>query len=473
MYDITIIGAGVIGALISYELARYDVRVLILDKENDVANQTTAANSAIIHAGYDPVPETLKAKLNVASVPLFKELTENLDVEFKRIGSLLVARSAEDHAELLKLEERAKINKVDVKILDRESVLALEPNLTLNTYSALFAPTAGIINPFELTSHAIENAIIHGAVLKLNNAVSKIAKENDHFVITTNEAIYETKVIINAAGIFADEITNMVSKAEYKITPRKGSYFVIDKLTKPLVNHVIFPLPSARSKGILIVPTTSGNYLVGPTSEQIMSKEDIGTDEETLNYIKGHAHTLVPTIPFHKTIRTFSGLRATSTTGDFVISHDKYVRGLINVGGIESPGLASAPGIARYVLDLVHELLPLNAKKTYNPRIKKRIRTASLTHDELQALAKVDPNYGEIVCNCEHVTKAEVLDLLSRPIPIKSIKAIKKRLRTGFGMCQGGFCVPKVMKIVADYYGLSLGDVLYDEIESNIIIDDN
>ncbi|HZJ89466.1 MAG TPA: NAD(P)/FAD-dependent oxidoreductase [Bacilli bacterium] len=472
MYDITIIGAGVIGALISYELAKYDVRVLILDRENDVCNATSAANSAIIHAGYDPVPGSLKAQLNVESVPLFKELCENLDVEFKRIGSLLVARSEEDHAALLELEERAKINGVTVKILDKESTLALEPNLTDTTHSALFAPTAGIINPFELTSHAVENAIMHGTRLELNNEVKQIKKVDDYFVITTNVAEYKSKIVINAAGIYADEITNMVSKAEYKITPRKGSYFVIDKLSKPLVNHVIFPLPSARSKGILIVPTTSGNYLVGPTSEQIMSREDIGTDEETLNYIKGHANSLVPSIPFHKTIRTFSGLRATSTTGDFVISHDPHVKGLINVGGIESPGLASAPGIALYVLNLVRDLKTLKPRENYNPRIKKRVRTVNLTQAELKALAKQDPNYGEIVCNCEHITKAEILDLLSRPIPIKSIKAIKKRLRTGFGMCQGGFCVPKVMKIVADYYNVPLRDVLYDEIESNIIIDE-
>lgn len=473
MYDVTIIGAGVIGALISYELAKFNVKVLLVDKENDVGNATTAANSAIIHAGYDPLPGTNKAKFNVLAVPLFKQLCEDLDVEFKRVGSLLVARSAEEMSYIHALEERAKLNGVTVKVLDKDNTLALEPNLTQNTVGALYAPTAGIINPFELTAHAIENALNHGTVLKLNAAVSKIIKTEDGFKVTLPNEEINTKIVINAAGVYADEITNLVSKAHYKITPRKGSYFVLDKLPKPLVNRIIFPLPNAFSKGILVVPTTAGNTLIGPTSEQIMSKEDIGTDEETLNKIKAHANELILNIPFHKTIRTFSGLRASSTTGDFVIEHDPLVKGLINVAGIESPGLASAPAIAAYVVnDLVTALMPLTAKENYDPTIRKRIRTANMAASEIAELAQVDKNFAEIICNCEHVTKAEIIDLLSRPIPITSVKAIKKRLRAGFGMCQGGFCTPRVIKIMAEYYGVPFTDILYDDLESNIIIDE-
>lgn len=468
-FDIIIIGAGVIGALISRELTKYDVSVLILDKENDVCNGTSSANSAIVHAGYDPKPGSLKAKLNVKAVPMFKDICRDLDVEFMRIGSLLVAREESEIPKLYALKERADINGVTVKVLTKEETLNLEPNLNTDIVGALFAPTAGIVNPFELTAHSIENAINNGAKLALNNEVKAIKKEGDKFIVTTSKDEYTSHIVINAAGVYADNIVNLVSKADFKITPRKGSYFVIDKLSTPLVNSVVFPLPTAHSKGILVVPTTAGNFLVGPTSEEIMSKYDVGTDYASLNHIRNEANKLVNNIPFHKTIRTFSGLRATPSTGDFVIEEDKYVKGLINVAGIESPGLASAPAICEYVVsELVSKHISLRRNLNFEPTIRPRIRPSKMDTSSVQKLALSNKDYTNIVCNCEQISKAEIIDLLSRPIPIRSIKAIKKRLRAGFGMCQGGFCTPRVMKIMADYYNVPLSEILYDQEESYV-----
>lgn len=473
MHDIIIIGAGVIGGLIARELSRFKLDILILEKDNDVANGTTAANSAIIHSGYDPKPGSLKAKFNVLAVPMYKELCDELDVEFKRIGSLTVAQSVDELPKLKVLEARAKENKVEVKILTKEEVRRLEPNLNDHIEGGLFAPTAGIVNPFELTAHAIENAIENGAKLLLNAPVLAIKKVEDHFVVTTSQGEFKTKVIINAAGVYADNIVNMVSHADFTITPRKGSYFVIDKLPSPLVNTVVFPLPNEHSKGILVVPTTSGNFLVGPTSEEIMSKDDVGTDYASLENIKANALKLIKSIPFQKTVRTFSGLRATPSTGDFIIAHDPYVQGLINVAGIESPGLASAPAIAHYVVnDLVANLIPLAPRLDFNPRVRPRVRVKHLSLKDLKALVKENKDYATLVCNCEEVTKAEVIDLLKRPIPIKSVKAIKKRLRAGFGLCQGGFCTPKVVEIMAEFYGVPVSEIAYDEKESYVVKSD-
>ena len=470
MHDIIVIGAGVIGGLIARELAKYNLDVLILEKDNDVANGTTAANSAIVHSGYDPKPGSKKAYFNVKAVPMFKNLCADLDVEFKRIGSLTVAQSKEELPLLEELKKRAIENGVEVKILSKSEVMRLEPNLEDHIEGALFAPTAGIVNPFELTANAIENALDNGVKLALNAKVNAITKVDDYFIVKTSEHEYKTKLIINAAGVYADNIINLVSKAEFSITPRKGSYFVIDKLATPLVNSVVFPLPNQYSKGILAVPTTAGNFLIGPTSEEIMSKEDVGTDYESLQKIKDNANRLLKNIPFHKTIRTFSGLRATPSTGDFVIEHDPYVKGLINVAGIESPGLASAPAIAIYVVhDLVGSLIKLHRKLQFNPHIRPRIRASKLKGKELKALVKENKDYATLVCNCEEITKAEIIDLLKRPIPVKSVKAIKKRLRAGFGLCQGGFCTPKVIEIMAEYYGVPVSDIAYDEKESYVV----
>lgn len=473
MYDVIIIGAGVSGALISRTLSQYDVKFLILDKENDVGNGTTMANSAIIHSGYDPIPGTNKAYFNTHSVPLYKKICEDLDVEYDQIGSLTVAIYDEQVPLLKELAERGKQNNVEVKLLTKEETLKLEPNLNPDLKGSLYAPSTAIINPFQLTAHAIENALDNGGELKLNEEVTSIKKVDDYFVVTTKKNAYKAKVVVNAAGIHADEIARMVEEIAFSITPRKGSYFVLDKLNPMLVNHVIFPLPANGSKGILVTPTTAGNTLVGPTSEQTNDKSDLGTDQKTLNKIKASALTLVPNIPFNKTIRTFSGLRASPSTGDFIIEASKKVPGFINVAGIESPGLASAPMISLYVVnELISKFIPLNKKENYNPKIKKYTKPKELNDADFAALTKKDPRFANLICDCEKVSEGEIIELLERKVPVNSVKAVKKRLRAGFGRCQGSFCQIRVMKVLADYYNVPLSQIPFDEEGSFIVKED-
>ena len=469
MFDIIVIGAGVTGAFISRELSQYDLNVLVIEKENDVGNVTSMANSAIVHSGYDPVPGTLKAKLNVLGNKMFPNVCKDLEVEFEQIGSLTVAIYDEQIKMLEELAIRSKENGVDVSLLSKEEVLSIEPNLSNEVKGALLAKSAGIVNPFTLVLHALENAVDNGVKLVLGETVNSIRKENDIYVVKTNKNEYQSKLIIDAAGIYADEIHKMIENIDYEIKPRKGEYYVLDHYKKGLVNHVIFPLPSEKGKGILITPTTSGNYLVGPSSEFISDKDDLSTDKMTLDNVKKQAQSLVPDIPFNQTIRIFSGNRPTPSTHDFIIKFADSDDHFIVVSGIESPGLASSVAIGQYVVnEFVRKKIDLTKKDSYNPKTKHRIIPKYLSIDERNNLIKKDPNYGIIVCNCEKTTLGEILDELSRSIPPKTIKGVKKRTRAGFGKCQGGFCQPLVIKLLSDYYHIDMDEVKYDKNDSII-----
>ncbi len=473
-YDIIIIGAGVIGASIARELSRYQINVAVLDKENDVGNVTSMANSAIIHSGYDPLPNTNKAKFNVLGNQMFDKIADELDVAFERIGSLTVALYDEQLPMLEELAKRSKENGVEVTLLNKEEVLKLEPNINPNVKGALLAPTAGIIDPFNLVVHTMENAVDNGVNLFLNEEVVDIIYSDDDITIKTKKNHeYHAKMVINAAGLASDKIANMVSPIDWKITPRKGEYFVLDHYGLGLVNHVIFPLPSEKGKGILVSRTTSDNYIVGPSSEEIDDIDDLSTDTKTLSNVKEQALDLVPSIPFRQAIRAFSGNRATCSKHDFVIERAKGKDNFINLGGIESPGFVSSPAIAKYVVDeFIKNTLVLQENPHYNPRIRPYIHPKKLSSKDRNALIKNHPDYGEIVCFCEQVSLGEVKDVLSRSVPPHSVKAMKKRVRAGFGKCQGGFCQPRILKELASYYHLDYLDVLYDEEGSNILIED-
>lgn len=472
MYDILIIGAGITGTLIARELSRYQVKVAILDKENDVGNKTTNANSAIIHSGYDPVPGTLKAKFNVLGNPKYDQLCEELDVPFYRIGSLTVALYDEQLPTLKVLAERSKENGVEVKLLSSEEVKEMEPNINPNVKGALFAPTAGIIDPFNLCVHAMENAVDNGVSCFLNEEVISIEKVGGHYVVKTKKNEYHSKVVINAAGNFSDKIASMVESIDWKITSRKGEYFVLDHYEAGLVNHVIFPLPSEKGKGILVTVTTSGNYLVGPSSEEVPDKEDWATDSLTLANVRKQASDMVPSIPFNQVIRVFSGLRPTCTRHDFIIEYSKNDENFINVAGIESPGLASSPAIAEYVVqELVKPIVELKKKENFNPYVKKYKRMFYLSDEEKMAAIKENPEYGQIICNCEKISLGEINDALSRSCPPRSVKGLKRRTRAGFGKCQGGFCQPRVVLLLAKHYGVSPLDIPLDNEGSNILLE--
>ncbi|MCQ2792436.1 MAG: NAD(P)/FAD-dependent oxidoreductase [Bacilli bacterium] len=468
-YDIVVIGAGVIGCNIARELSQYELSVLVLEKDNDVCARASMANSAIVHSGYDPVPGTLKARFNVAGNKMFDELCKRLCVEFYRIGSLTIAMNDEQMKTLMSLKERAKENGVEVKILNHDELLKIEPNINPSAAGALLAPTAGIVDPFTFCAHNIENALDNGVILHLNEAASNVIDNGDHFLVKTEKDTYQAKIVINAAGHGSYKLASQLEKLDYEINPRKGEYFVFDHYTVGLVNHTIFPLPSAKGKGILVSPTYSGNYLVGPSSE-LSEAEDHSTDPATLAMVKAGALEMVPSLPFNELIRVFAGVRATPSDHDFHIAPLKTHPKFIHLCGIESPGFVSSPAIALYVVnELVKPLINLKKKNNYIPNIRPSLVTRKMDNVARAKLVKEHPEYGEIICQCEKISKGEILDAMSRSDHPHTIKAIKKRCRAGFGKCQGGFCQPLVAKMISEYYHIPLNEVLYSKIGSNVV----
>lgn len=466
MHDIIIVGAGVTGCFIARELARYKLKVLVLEKNNDVGNETTSANSAIVHSGYDPVPGTLKAKLNVEGNAMFDKVCDELDVSFKRIGSITLALSEQDVVTLKSLQERATQNGVPTQILNREELLALEPNITDEVVGGLLAPTAGIIDPFNLSVHLMENAIDNGVELVLNEEVRKISKENGVFTINDK---YQAKVVINATGVMGDLVNELVNDKTFDIMPRKGQYYVFDHFNYPFVSHTLFTVPTEKGKGVLISPTTSGNYLVGP-SAHLVARDEKTTDKGTLNGVKASANTMVKNVPFWETIRTFAGLRATPSTHDFIIEESE-TENFINVVGIESPGLASSPAIAKMVVEeIVAKKFDLVAKEDFNPRVRPYVKLKPLSPEEKLQYCKENKDYGQIICKCEQVSKGEILDCLNRSCPPRSIKGLKRRLRVGFGKCQGGMCQSDALKLLAEFYGVDPREIPYDNDAAFILL---
>lgn len=459
-----------VGGFIARSLSRYELSVLVLEKENDVGDVTSMANSAIAHSGYDPEPGSKKAKFNVLGNRMMPKVCQELDVPFGKVGTLTIALEDEQLATLKDLLGRAKINGVEARILSAEEVKALEPNINPEVKGALLCPTGGIVNPFLLSVRAFENAMDNGVKLHLNEEVKSVQKEKTGFLVTTNKGSYQAKVVINAAGLHSDEVAKMIEDVAWHITPRKGEYFVLDHYAPGLVNHVLFPLPSAKGKGVLVTMTTSGNYLVGPSSEEILDKDDVATDVPTLDSVRAQAKALVPSIPFNQQIRVYAGLRATPSTHDFIIEPAKSTPAFINVAGIESPGLVSSPAIGEYVTEtLVKAVLPLVEKASYNPRVRPYIKPLTMPLWERNMLIKEHPDFGDMVCQCEKVSLGEIKDVLSRSVPCLSVKALKKRTRAGFGKCQGGFCQPQVVRLLAEYYHVSPLDVPYDKQGSALV----
>ncbi len=472
MLDVIVIGTGISGSFVARELAKFDLNVMVLEKNNDISNETTMANSAIIHSGYDPVPGTNKAKYNVEGSRMYEQVCKELECEYKRVGSLTVAVDDEQVQTLYELEKRSVINDVPVSILTRDEALAMEPNLADATKAVLLAESAAIIYPWEVAIALMENAMDNGVTLKLNQEVIGIKKlDSGYKVITTNES-FEAKLVINCAGVFADKIHNMIAKKTFEITPRRGQYFVLDTTVGNLVNHVIFPCPSTKGKGVLVTPTTHGNLLVGPTSEVIADKNGIQTTMDGLQYVREHANTIVKNIPYHKVIRSFAGLRPSSDLHDFIIEEAKDAKGFIDVAGIESPGLASAPAIAKEVIRLVKSRIELVNKVKFNPNRKAYTTFAHLNLEEKKEIIKKDKMYGQIICRCETVTEGEIVDCIRRNAGATTIKGVKKRVRPGMGRCQGGFCEPLVVEILARELGIDPMEVKYDSVGSNIFVEE-
>ncbi len=462
MYDVIIIGGGIVGALIAREFSFYNLSLLLIEKESDVSMGATKANSAIIHAGYDPTPGTLKAKTNIEGNKLYKDLCEELSVPFKRIGAFVLAFNDEELKTLIELKDRGIKNGVpELYIFKREEVLKREPNISKNIKYALFAPTSGITNPFLLTINAIENAIENGLIVKLNEEVIGIKKEEKIYQVITNKDIYLTKYIVNCAGINSDKIIKMLDPDyPFEIVPRKGEYLVLDKKVKDFVKSTIFHVPTEKGKGVLITPTVEGNILIGPNAEEVPYKEDKSTTLKGLLEVKEKSKNYCDNIPFHLVISTFAGIRASSTYKDFFVKEIPEFRNILHMAGIDSPGITSAPSLSKMALEWLMEKEKITPKKNAK-RIINKIYLRDLPDEEKERLIKEDPRWGHIICRCEHVSEMEVISAIHSPLPATTLEGIRKRTRAGMGRCQGAFCGYHIMKILSEELNLPLTQITF------------
>lgn len=450
MYDVAIIGAGVSGTAVARELSKYKIKVCVLEKEEDICCGTSKANSGIVHAGYDAPPGSLKAKLNRQGNEMMGVLSKDLSVPFQRTGSLVICQRAEDLPRLQALYERGIENGITgMEMLERDEVLRIEPNVTKSVIAALHATTAGIICPFELNIAMAENAHENGVEFHLQTEVHKIQKTSKGFCIHTSKQEIEARYIVNAAGVYADQIHNMVSEKKLAITVRKGEYLLLDKTAGSHVRKTIFALPNELGKGILIAPTVHGNLLVGPTALDTTDKEGTDTTRAGLEEIIKKAGCNVDGIPIKKVITSFAGLRAHEEKDDFIIEEVVDVPGFIDCAGMESPGLTSCPAVGVMVAAMIKEKLKLKKKTHFIGKRKGILHPETLTVEARNHLILERPEYGTVICRCEMITEGEIIDAIRRPLGANSLDAIKRRVRAGAGRCQSGFCAPKVMEILA------------------------
>ncbi len=449
MYDVVIIGAGVVGAMVARKLSAYQLKICILEKENDVAMGASKANSAIVHAGFDAKEGSLKAKLNVLGNEMMPQVAKELGVPFKNNGSLVIGFNEADRKELEKLLERGVKNGVKgLRILEKDELKQLEPNVNDQVICALYAPTGGIVCPYELTLAAIGNAMDNGADLKLNWKVTDIQKTETGYKLFSDENTLEAKFVVNAAGLYSDKIANMVGDSSFTVHPRRGEYLLLDKTCGGLVSCTIFRTPSEKGKGILVSPTVDNNLILGPTAVDITDKENTETTQGGFDHIIKETLENVSGVPFNQVITSFCGLRAVGSTGDFIITTPQP--GFINLAGIESPGLTASPAIALLTCNFLQEQsLILSEKEDYNPLREPMHRFRESSIAEKNEWIKKDPAYGKVVCRCETVTEGEILKAIrTNPRP-RDLDGVKRRTRAQMGRCQGGFCSPYIIELLS------------------------
>jgi glycerol-3-phosphate dehydrogenase len=471
MFDVTVIGAGVIGCCAARELSKYKLDVCVIEKGADVAEGTTKANSAIVHAGFDAKSGTVKGKLNAKGNAMFDKLAEELDFPFKRNGSMVLCFNENDIEKLEELKKQGQINGVPgLRILNKEQVKEKEPMISDDVVAALYVPTGGIVCPYEMSIALAENALVNGTNFKFNTEVKDIEKKEGHFVIKTNSEDIKTRVIINAAGLFSDEINNMVSENKIKIVPRKGEYCLFDKAVGGTVKSTIFQLPTKMGKGILITTTIDGNLLIGPNAFDIEDKSDVATTQTGMEEILSKAKLSIKEVPMRYIITSFSGLRAHSDEDDFIIGEAADAENFINAAAIESPGLSSAPSIAQMLEDIVVQKLLPNKKENFNPIRRGIPKFRELNNEERHNLIKENPAYGRMVCRCETVTEGEIVEAIKRPLGARTLDGLKRRTRAGMGRCQAGFCTPKLISILARELNIPEEDVTKFGGESKLLI---
>lgn len=461
-YDVAIIGAGVIGGMLARELSKYELSVVLLEKENDVACGASKANSGIVHGGFDPEPDTLKARLNVEGVEKLFETAKMLHVPHRRNGSMVCAFGADEEKALKELYERGIENGVKgMEIISGDKARKLEPNLSSAVSKVLLVPSAGIICPYELTVAAIGNAMDNGVSLIRNFETSAIARENEEFTVTSaNGEAVTAKYIVNCAGCHSDKIAALADDDFFEIIPRAGQYILLDKTEGSRVDHTIFQVPTKEGKGILVSPTVDGNLLTGPTAERVNSAEDTETSSDGLMTVMRLAAKSVPDIAFRQVITSFTGVRSSENNGDFIIEASERVEGLVHVAAIDSPGLSSCVAIAEYTTEILREIgLTLNEKSDWNGEREDPHAFREMDDDQKDAFIKEHPDYGRIICRCETVSEGEIRAAIRRNPPAVDIDGVKRRTRAGMGRCQGGFCMPYVMRMIAEENGIEMDEV--------------
>ena len=461
-YDIAVIGCGVIGAAIARQLSQYRLSVCVLEKENDVAVGTTKANSAIIHAGYDPKPGSMMAKLNVRGVELVKELAPKLHFPYQPIGSLLLAFTEENLKTVEVLYQRGRQNGVpDLQILSAEEVREMEPNINPEIKGALYAPSAGIVSPWRMALAFAESAVRNGVELRRNCPVTGISKTADGYELDTPSGKISAQYVVNATGVDAFAVASLLKQPSYEMKPNRGEYYLMDKCAGNTVRHVIFQCPTEVGKGILVSPTVDGNLIVGPNAEPVEGAKETGTTADGLAFVRKMALLSVPGLNWRDSIRNFAGVRANTNIDDFQI---RWLEpGFLDVAGIKSPGLSSAPAIGEYVAELLMEQgVQLLRKEQFQEELPETVRFKELSPEEKKQAVQKNPLYGRIICRCETVTEGEMVDALHSPIPPVSIDGIKRRCGAGMGRCQGGFCGPRVHEIIARETGMPMEAVMQD-----------
>ena len=469
MVDIVIIGAGVSGCAIAREVSRYRADVLVLEREEDVCCGTSKANSAIVHAGYDAANGSLMAKLNVEGSRLMPALSKELDFPYENNGSLVVMVSEDDRPALNRLYENGVANGVEgLRIVERDELVQMEPNISDQAVAALYAPTGAIVCPFGLTFALAENAARNGVKFQFDTEVTGIEKTDGGWKLSTTRGDVEARVVVNAAGVYADKLHNMVSEDAMTITPRRGDYFLLDHSAQGHVSHTVFQLPGKFGKGVLVAPTVHGNIIVGPTAIDIENKEGTATTQAGLDDVRAKCGMAVKNVPLNQTITSFAGLRAHEAR------HEDYIGeiqpGLVDCAGIESPGLSSAPAIGAMVSGIVKDILKLEENPGFESKRKGILDPKGLDAEARAALIRENPAYGTVICRCETVTEGEIVDAIRRVPGARSVDGVKRRVRAGMGRCQGGFCSPRVMEILARELGVDQSAITKAGAGSELIV---
>ncbi len=470
-FDVAVIGGGVIGGMILRELSRYNLKVCLLEKQNDVSMGASRANTGIVHGGFDAENGSNKALYNVLGARMMPMITKELGVKYINNGTLVVAFSDEDFKMVDMLYERGEENGVEgLEIVSKERLLELEPNVSKNALGALYCKSAGIVCPYELTISAIGNAMDNGAELYTDFEVCEIVSGETFTIKSSDNRDIKADYIINASGMFADKVANLIGDNSFKISPRKGEYMLLDKSHKGMFNHTLFFCPGKGGKGIVVTQTVDGNILLGPTADEIDDRLDKTTTARGLDMVKQKALEMCEKLPLYDTITSFAGSRAFCDRHDFIIEESSVNDKFINVAGIESPGLTASPAIAKKVVEIIGYKIKLQPKKDFNPNRKADYFFKNLSIEEKNALIKENPDYGKIVCRCEEITLGEIKRAITENPKTNTVDGIKRRTRAGMGRCQGGFCQPTITKIISEMLGLKIEDVTKNGKNSRILI---